>query len=122
MAIPNLGSWNLVRIYGTWRRHSGVLIPGTAVVTIPVRLVAAGDDAILPAGQFYSGPLNTVQGAPSLDLQVPSTDDPDITAAAPWLLQVVITLEGAAPETFRLPVPLATPEPGINLLTITPVG
>lgn len=120
MAIPNLESWNLVRLHGTWRKHDGTLYAGTATVIVPVRLVTAADDSIIPAGVFYSAPLNTVDGAPSLDIMVPSTDDPDVTAAEAWELTVVIELEGAEHETFVLPVPVSTGVEGINLRTITP--
>ena len=81
-------SWDLVRLYGTWNNQNGTKKSGAYTVTIPQRVTSATDDVIIPPGVFASGKLNTGAG-PSLDLMVPTTDDPDVI---PHDWQIVVTV------------------------------
>lgn len=117
-------SWNLVRVYGTWRGMDGVLKAGTYKVTIPARITNVTDDAIIPAGQYASGALQTtVGGSPSLDVLVPATDDPD-NAETGWKITITVSFPDAASEAYVIDVPVAArPTPdggsgiGVNLRT-----
>lgn len=110
-------SWNLVRVYGTWRGQDGGLRAGTYKVTIPVRITNATDDVIIPAGVYAEGALQTsVNGSPSLDVQVPATDDPDNLETG-WKVRIEVRFtDGAAAETYQIDVPYASA--GVNLRTI----
>lgn len=102
-------SWNLVRVYGTWRNLTdGSLKAGTYKVTIPTRVTNSVDDDIIPAGVFASGNLQTVVGSnPSLDIMVPATDDPD-TEQAGWTVQIVVSFtDGSITESYSIDVPYA---------------
>lgn len=107
MAAPTT-SWNLVRVYGTWHTQGGQLKPGKYTVTIPARITNHTDDAIIPAGTYDSGDLQTaVPESPSLDIMVPCNDDPDNDQAG-W--QPVITVsftDGSTKETYQIDVPYA---------------
>lgn len=118
-------SWNLVRVYGTWRTQAGDLRPGTYKVTIPARITNVTDDAIIPAGTFSSGDLQTSVGAsPSLDVLVPATDDPD-NAETGWKVVIEVTFPSATGEKYVIDVPVAN-RPivdggsgvGVNLRTV----
>lgn len=101
-------SWNLVRVYGTWRGMDGTLKAGTYKVTIPARITNVTDDAIIPAGTFATGALQTtVSGSPSLDLLVPATDDPD-NAETGWKVTVTVNFTDAAGESYVIDVPVAS--------------
>lgn len=120
-----IGSWSLVRVYGTWVDAKGVLLPGKWKVRVPTRLTNSSDDYIIPAGLFDQGDLNVTPGVPSLSLLCPSTDDPDIQQSG-WKLEVEISFTGGqAGEKYVIDVPIAN-RPisdggdglGINLRTI----
>lgn len=123
-------SWQTVRVYGTWRNTlDGTLKPGTYTATIPVRLVSAIDDSIFPPGVAASGalststvdvdPADTYADGPSLDLQLPATDDPDISGE-PWFLTLTVAFTGGIVETYVLPVRLSDVPNGIDLLNLAP--
>lgn len=119
MATPT-PSWNPVRVYGRWRNLDGTLKAGTYKVTLPVRITNSADDVIIPAGVLMQGALQTASGtAPSLDVQVPATDDPD-NLPQNWQIQIDITFaDGSAAETYRVAVPLALgTTTGLNLRTV----
>jgi hypothetical protein len=101
-------SWNKVRVYGTWISEDGALKAGAYKVIIPVRLTSPTDDVIIPAGTFAVGTLQTaITGNPSLDILVPSTDDPDI-AETGWFVNIIVTFtDGSATETYVINVPVA---------------
>lgn len=106
MAAP-VPSWNLVSVYGTWRSLAdGSLLPGEFKVTYP-RVVNRTDDAIIPAGVFASGPLNTTSTR-SLDLMLPATNDPDNMEDA-FQVRIDITFtSGIAPESYTIDVPIGS--------------
>lgn len=118
-------SWNLVRIYGTWRGQDGALLAGKFKVTIPARITNSTDDAIIPAGVYASGDLQTtVTGSPSLDVLVPATDDPDNDQTG-WKVNIEVTFVSAAGEKYVIDVPVADRPVadggtgvGVNLRTI----
>lgn len=100
-------SWNLVRLYGTWRGMGGELKQGTYTVTVPARITNSTNDAIIPAGVFAAGALQTsVDGSPSMDLQVPATDDPDNEQSG-WKLVVAVKFPDASAENYVIDVPIA---------------
>lgn len=120
-----ISSWSLVRVYGTWTDHQGMLLAGNYKIKVPTRLTNSADDIIIPAGVFASGMLNTTAGVPSLSVLCPSTDDPDIQQDG-WLLEVEVTFTfGLAGEKYVIEVPISN-RPiedggnglGINLRTI----
>ena len=118
-AIP---IWDAVPVTGRWYNQDGTLKPGSYEVTIPVRLTSAtGTKAIIPAGQFASGTLNTDSGSPSLSLSVPATDDPDIRETG-WKVVVKVTFASGT-ETYNLDVPIAAAGTGgIDLHDYVPVA
>lgn len=107
-------SWDTCRVYGTWRGQDGAMLAGTYKVTIPVRVTNATDDAIIPAGVFASGALNTTEGLPSLDVQAPASNDPD-NAPTGWQVTVEVTFTGATGEKYVLTTPVGG---SINLRTV----
>lgn len=125
MAAP-APSWNLVRVYGTWHTQGGALKPGSYTVTIPARVTNTTNDVIIPAGVFASGTLQTaVSDAPSLDVLVPATDDPD-NAEDGWLVTIEVRFDdGADKELYKIEVPVADRPTsdggtgnGVNLRTV----
>lgn len=115
MAAP-APSWNTVRVFGTWHNLDGTMKPGKWTLTFPVRVVNTTNDAIIPAGTT-SGSLQTSNtGAPSLDTQVPATDDPDNTPNG-WQYRLDVTFtDNSTKETYFLDVPVAGP--AIDLGTV----
>lgn len=105
-------SWNLVRCYGTWNNQDGTKKQGSYRVTIPQRVTSAVDDAVIPPGIFASGALNTGTG-PSLDVQIPATDDPDISPVGFSVQIEVMFSDGTASETFF--VKPSVSGPAVNL-------
>lgn len=105
MATPT-PSWSMTRVYGTWRKLDGTPRPGAYKVTIPVRVVNAADDVIFPAGTFAQGNLVTVdaEGVRSLDIDVPSNNDPDNSPTG-WKVTVEITFPDAAGEKYVIDTP-----------------
>ena len=123
MPAPS-ASWNLVRVYGTWRNMNGTMKSGTYRIAIPVRVTNTTDDSIIPAGVFTTGDLSTVEGNPSMSVMVPSTNDPDI-AETGFKIQVTVTFADANPENYVLDVPYSNRptadggnNQGVNLRTI----
>ena len=120
-----IASWSLVRIYGTWVNHAGTKLPGSYKIKVPVRLTNSADDEIIPAGIFASGDLVVAAGVPSLSIECPSTDDPDIQQDG-WKLEVEIAFSGGqAGEKYVIEVPMADRPlaaggtgKGVNLRTI----
>ena len=123
-------SWQTVRVFGTWRNTlDGTLKPGTYRDTVPVRLISAADDSIFPPGVAADGVLNTspvdtdpndtYADGPSLDLQLPATDDPDI-AGESWFHTLVVDFAGGGRETYVFAVSLQQAANGIDLLNIAP--
>lgn len=115
-----LDSWNTTRVHAKWSLPDGsALVPGSYTVTVP-RLTNSTDDAIIPAGTYSSGSLATTGTGPSLDIQVPCTDDPDIEQDG-WklVISVKLTPPGGSPtvENYAIDVPVAlTGDPnGIDL-------
>jgi hypothetical protein len=117
-------SWNLVTVRGTWRNLDGSLKAGTYQVSIPGRLTSPTDDVIIPGGTFAAGNLGTAS-APSLSIDVPATDDPDI-AEAGWHVTVKVAFaDGSTGEEYTIPVPYADRPAGqggtgagVNLRTV----
>lgn len=110
-------SWDMGQVVGTWRKLDGTLRPGRFKITYP-RVTNVTDDAIIPAGVFAEGDLN-VQPGPgerSLDLALPSTDDPD-NAEAAFTITIAITFTDAAAETYNVAIPVGGT---VNLRTVIP--
>lgn len=105
MATP-APAWNLVTVQSTWHNQDGSKKAGAYTVTIPERIVSVTDDVIIPAGQFTSGELNVSTG-PSLSVQVPAMDDPDILPRGKDLVIEVTFTDGSPSETFKVSPTLA---------------
>lgn len=109
-------SWNTKRVFATWLKQAGLeMRAGTYKVTVPVRVTNATDDVIIPAGTYASGSLNVTSGTPSLDVQIPCTNDPDNSPNG-WQVQIDITFTDAAGEKYLLDVPIVGGD--INLRTV----
>lgn len=106
-------SWNLVRCYGTWNNQDGTKKAGTYQITIPQRVTSTVDDAVIPAGVFATGQLNTGNSGASLDVMVPATDDPDISPIGFALQLDVKFTDGTPAETFHIKPSIAGP--AVNL-------
>lgn len=98
-------SWNTHRVFATWNRQDGTRREGTYKVTIPVRVTNATDDVIVPAGVFATGSLVTTPGVPSLDVAIPSNDDPDNSPNG-WQPIIEVTFPDAAGEKYLLDTPV----------------
>lgn len=109
-------SWDMGQVIGTWRTLNGELHPGKYKVSYP-RVTNVTDDAIIPAGVFAEGLLNTT-GSRSLDIALPATDDPD-NAQEEFTVTIVITLgqSGGPIETYVVSIPAGGT---VNLRTIIP--
>ena len=100
-------SWNLVRVFGTWRNLDGSPKKGVYKVSIPVKITNATDNSTIPAGTFSTGILSQDAGNPSLDIMVPSTDDPDVQQTG-WRVTVEVTFaDKSKTERYNIEVPIA---------------
>ncbi len=123
MAAP-APSWNLVRVFGTWRNLAdGALKAGTYTIRVVTRVTNSTDDAIIPSGVFATGALSTSGGGPSLSVLTPCTDDPDNAQVAKVEVKVEFA-DGSTPERYVLDVPYANRptadggnDAGVNLRT-----
>jgi hypothetical protein len=59
-------------------------------------------------------------GTGLVEIQLQATDDPAITPTG-WQYQVTVSLTGVDGYTFRMSVPSALAESGLNLATVTPL-
>lgn len=114
-----LSAWDKTRVHGTWYSHDGTRLPGTYIVTMPARVTVEQGEAIVPAGVYAQGDLNaTGTTDPSLDVMVPSNDDPDVTPLG-WQVKVEVNLtmpNGArVKETYVIDTPVGGE---VNLRTI----
>jgi len=98
----------MARVYATWHGQNGQMRAGKYKVTIPARITNHTDDAIIPAGTFDSGDLQSaVSGSPSLDITVPCNDDPDNDQTG-WKPIIDITFtDGSTAERYVIDVPYA---------------
>lgn len=117
-------SWNLVRVFATYRTMNGSMMAGSYKVSLPVRVTSTTDDAIIPAGTYAQGNFSVAEGSPSIDVLVPATDDPDI-AESGWQVQIEVTPANGTLEKFSLDIPVANRPVadggnglGINLRTV----
>lgn len=113
-------SWNTVRIHGTWVNQNGSRKAGAYTVTVPVRVINATNDLIVPAGKYAAGNLNTSASAPSLDFQAPATDDPDNSPTGFKISIQVTFTDGSPKELYVLDVPVALTgdDDGIDLADV----
>ena len=98
-------AWALARVYGTFVDQDSTPSEGTYKFTVPVRIVNTADDVIVQGGTFATGNLSTTPGGPSIDVQVPVTDDPDNNLGG-WKVKLEVTISGKT-DTYYLDVPYA---------------
>lgn len=115
--MPNLTpSWATCRLVGIWLSGDHTAMrAGNYRITYP-RAVNSKQRAMVPAGLFATGQLNTNPGTPlpsgdtdllaanSIDLYIPATDDPDI----PQAIQATVVIsfaDGADSETYIIDAP-----------------
>jgi hypothetical protein len=104
MTVPPT-SWDKVPVYGTWVTQAGDLMGGKYKVTVPTRVTSITDDVIIPAGVFARGELQITDTLlPSFSVDVPSTNDPDISEEG-WKLVVEVHLDNGTTENYVLEVP-----------------
>lgn len=99
----SIASWDLVRVYGTWKNLDGTYKQGSYRVTVP-RVTSPTDDVIIPGGEIAWGDLSL--STPSLDVMLPSTDDPDIYESN-WKVRIDITFLQGEDETYVIDIPMA---------------
>lgn len=104
MPAPS-ATWSVRRVYGTYRNVLSLnMEPGTWSASITGRIVntlAGGAKQIFRPGVIGTGSLNTVEGQPSIDLQLPVTDDPDNTPSG-GAITLTITFAAGGSETYTL--------------------
>jgi hypothetical protein len=92
------------RIVGTWE-SGGARVAGTWRVTLPVRLQDTTGDVVHHAGLYSFGSLSTApEPAYSLDVNVPATDDPDLSPQG-WQVEVHVRFSATSSETYVIPAP-----------------
>jgi nitrous oxidase accessory protein NosD len=93
------------RVYGTYRNVLSLnMEPGTWSASITGRIVntlAGGAKQIFRPGVIGSGNLNTIEGQPSIDLQLPVTDDPDNSPSGGAVI-LTITFAAGGSEVFTI--------------------
>ena len=125
--MAGIETWSRCRVHGTWTDALGSRLQGTYEATITGRVTnramdsGAGDTGvIIPAGRYASGILNINDLAkPSLDIDLPATDDIDIPDAG-WAVILTVRVRGdkETVETYTL---RALPSDGdINLVSVLP--
>lgn len=105
--MPVLPSWGTHRVYATFRSLAdGSWLAGTVTVSLPVDVHSITDDAIIPKGRHLQQPLNTDSGSPSLDINVPASDDPD-NLPQDFYVEIIVQLtEPRVTYTYKIPTPL----------------
>lgn len=102
---PPSASWSVRRVYGTYRNVLSLnMEPGTWSASITGRIVntlADGTKQIFRPGVIGTGALNTIEGQPSIDLQLPVTDDPDNTPSG-GAVTLTITFAAGGSETYTI--------------------
>ncbi|MGW0136232.1 hypothetical protein [Streptomyces sp. NPDC003299] len=115
MALP--ANITTVTVFGRYIDFTGTPMQGTVTFTPSQRYVTnPGADVLI-----FSAPLvATLDSDGAFSIEVPATDDPDVTPQG-FTWQVVETFNRKAGRTFSIAVPMDTPEPGIDLVTVAPV-
>lgn len=120
-----LRNWNTGQIWAEYRNvATGLLIPGTVTISLPLLLTNVADDATIPAGPMISQQaLNIEDPDPeaadghSFDLMLPGTDDDDIVQAD-WGWTVEVNLVNFGKLVYsKVPIPVGG---ATNLRTIIP--
>lgn len=106
MPAPS-ATWSVRRVYGTYRnRQTLAMEPGTWTTTATGRIVntlADGKKQIFRPGQIASGNLNVTEGQPSIDLELPVTDDPDNSPSGGAItLTITFTGTGGGSEVYTI--------------------
>jgi hypothetical protein len=90
------------RIIGTWE-SGGARVPGTYRVILPVRITDTTGNLVHHKGIYASGNL-TVSGSTSLDINVPATNDVDLSPQG-WQIIVQAFFTAGGSETYVIPAP-----------------
>lgn len=114
-------TWSTRRVYITYRNAlTRTMEPGSWTATATARItntLADGTHQVFRAGAIGSGTLNTSEGVPSLDFDLPVVDDPDNLPQGGEIV-LKVTFNGGGSETFHLS-PLSTwPLEGTDLALI----
>jgi hypothetical protein len=73
----------------------------------------------VPSGTYATGALNTTAGQPSFALDIPASNDPDISPTG-WQATIKITFaDSSAAETYVIPIPISAVTTGIDLIGVT---
>lgn len=104
-----VSSWNTVRAHVNFYDRAGLkmLKAGTYKVTIAPTVTNTPDDGVIPGGIYAQGDLNQAPGAPSFDLQVPATDDPDNSPLGFKVRFDFTFTDGSSPISMVLDIPVA---------------
>lgn len=116
-------SWNSKRVFITYRNPvTGVKEAGTWTADFTGRVtntLSDGSKQVFRKGRIASGTLNTNEGAPSLDYDLPIVDDPDNSPQGGEIILTVAFTGGAGgQEIFHLSPLLSWPDAGTDLATI----
>ncbi|CAM5330942.1 polysaccharide deacetylase family protein [Streptomyces aurantiogriseus] len=115
MALP--ANYSTVTVFGRYIDFTGAPMQGTVTFTPSQKYVTDPTADVL----IFSAPLVTTLDADgAFSIEVPATDDPDITPQG-FTWQVVESFNRKSGRTFSIAVPQDTPEPGIDLVTVAPV-
>ncbi|MER6112438.1 glycosyl hydrolase family 28-related protein [Streptomyces hirsutus] len=115
MALP--ANYATVPVFGRYIDFTGAPMQGTVTFTPSQRYVTnPGADVLI-----FSAPLvATLDGTGAFSIEIPSTDDPDVTPQG-FTWAVAESFNRRAGRSFSIAVPQDTPEPGIDLVTVAPV-
>lgn len=114
-------TWNTKRVFITYRNLSTRLMePGSWTADINGRItntLSDGTRQVFKAGRFTSGPLNTLEGEPSLSVDLPIVDDPDNSPQGGQVTLTVLFSTGDR-EAFALSPLLSWSDAGTDLALI----
>lgn len=103
-------TWNAKTVKVTYRNFiTGALTPGTWTASIGTRItntLSDGTKQVFRAGVVGTGNLNITEGSPSLQVDLPTVDDPDNMPQG-GTITLTIAFTGGGSETYTL-VPLSS--------------
>ncbi|MFE0451591.1 polysaccharide deacetylase family protein [Streptomyces sp. NPDC058914] len=115
MALP--ANITTVTVFGRYIDFTGTPMQGTVTFTPSQKYVTDPTADVL----IFSAPLvATLDSNGAFSIEIPATDDPDVTPQG-FTWQVVETFNRKAGRSFSIAVPEDTPDPGIDLVTVAPV-
>lgn len=104
-SIPPSATWNTKRVFVVYRNiFTRAMEAGTWSAVADERIIntlADGTRQVFRPGRVAAGNLNTSEGLPSLDVDIPIVDDPDNSPPG-GTITLTITFASGGSEVFRL--------------------